>query len=209
MAYAGPTFTMITGPNGSGKTSLMVELAAEGWLDEAAHVSPDQIALDRFGDWDDQKARQQAMLYAANLIKANLRAQKTFSVEAVLSPAGVSLLRDLAGGGSGCRRSHNRGQFEGSGAHAATFCGSRRPCDRRCRWRHVIVGASCFRCLGARVSTDSFFQCKPKQLASSSRPLPATCAFERQTPPVPPVPHREASAVFMGHSMTYVYSAFA
>ncbi len=93
MANTAPTFTMIAGPNGSGKTSLVQDLAAQGWLDEADHINPDHIALDRFGDWDNDIARQRATVYAATLINANLRAGKSFSVETVLSPAGVSLLR--------------------------------------------------------------------------------------------------------------------
>lgn len=92
MADTQPTITLIAGPNGSGKTRLSETLIDEGWFASAAYINPDHIARHQYGDWDSPTARQKAIVRAAGIIKTNLKAKKSFALETVLSPSGVSLL---------------------------------------------------------------------------------------------------------------------
>ena len=51
-----PVLLVIAGPNGAGKTTLTVKLRAEKWSDDVEYLNPDDIARDRFGDWNSPKA---------------------------------------------------------------------------------------------------------------------------------------------------------
>lgn len=93
MAFAAPTLTLIAGPNGSGKTRLSETLINEQWFPANSYINPDHIARHRYGDWDSSTARQKAIVHAAGLVKGNLKILRSFALETVLSPSGVSLLR--------------------------------------------------------------------------------------------------------------------
>lgn len=43
---------VIGGPNGAGKTTVTVKLRAERWSEGVEYINPDDIAQDRFGDWN-------------------------------------------------------------------------------------------------------------------------------------------------------------
>lgn len=47
-----PALLVIAGPNGSGKTTVTVRLRAEHWSEGVEYINPDDIARDRFGDWN-------------------------------------------------------------------------------------------------------------------------------------------------------------
>jgi predicted ABC-type ATPase len=47
---------MIAGPNGAGKTTVTVRLREERWSDGVEYLNPDDIARDRFGDWNSPDA---------------------------------------------------------------------------------------------------------------------------------------------------------
>lgn len=57
-----PILLVIAGPNGSGKTTVTTRLRAEQWSEGVEYLNPDEIARDRFGDWNSPEA----VLRAAN-----------------------------------------------------------------------------------------------------------------------------------------------
>ena len=51
-----PELIVIAGPNGSGKTSVTTKFLHHEWADGTIYINPDQIANDKFGDWNSQEA---------------------------------------------------------------------------------------------------------------------------------------------------------
>ncbi len=51
-----PVLIVIAGPNGSGKTTFTSKILRHEWLEGAVYVNPDQVAQDRFGDWNSPEA---------------------------------------------------------------------------------------------------------------------------------------------------------
>jgi predicted ABC-type ATPase len=47
---------VIAGPNGAGKTTVTVQLRKDRWSDGVEYLNPDDIARDRFGDWNSPEA---------------------------------------------------------------------------------------------------------------------------------------------------------
>lgn len=89
-----PVLLVIAGPNGAGKTTVTVKLRAERWSEGVEYLNPDDIARDRFGDWNSPEA----VLSAARWTEARreeLLAQKAgIAFETVFSTdAKVDFLR--------------------------------------------------------------------------------------------------------------------
>lgn len=51
-----PVLLVIAGPNGAGKTTVTTRLREERWSQEVEYLNPDDIARDRFGDWNSPEA---------------------------------------------------------------------------------------------------------------------------------------------------------
>jgi predicted ABC-type ATPase len=51
-----PVLLVIAGPNGAGKTTITARLRREKWSDNVEYLNPDDIARDRFGDWNSPQA---------------------------------------------------------------------------------------------------------------------------------------------------------
>jgi len=51
-----PVLIVVAGPNGSGKTTLTARLKQDHWSDGVEYLNPDDIARDRFGDWNSPEA---------------------------------------------------------------------------------------------------------------------------------------------------------
>jgi predicted ABC-type ATPase len=51
-----PVLLVIAGPNGAGKTTVTTRLQAERWSEGVEYLNPDEIARDRFGDWNSPEA---------------------------------------------------------------------------------------------------------------------------------------------------------
>lgn len=51
-----PVLLVIAGPNGSGKTTVTSRLREERWSEGVEYLNPDEIARDRFGDWNSAEA---------------------------------------------------------------------------------------------------------------------------------------------------------
>ena len=51
-----PVLIVIAGPNGSGKTTITSKILRHEWLEGAVYVNPDQVAQNRFSDWNSPEA---------------------------------------------------------------------------------------------------------------------------------------------------------
>jgi hypothetical protein len=51
-----PALLVIAGPNGSGKTTITSRLREEHWSEGVEYLNPDEVARDRFGDWNSTEA---------------------------------------------------------------------------------------------------------------------------------------------------------
>ena len=72
-----PTLCIVAGPNGSGKTSTTIQLLHYEWGDNSLYINPDNIAQEKFGDWNSADA----VLKAANVcMKKAILCLKPFSL---------------------------------------------------------------------------------------------------------------------------------
>ncbi len=97
-----PVLIVIAGPNGSGKTTITSKILRHEWLEGAVYVNPDQVAQDRFGDWNSPEAVLRAAQYCEEQREACLQQGKSLIFETVLSSDGkVDFIR----------RAHEAGYF--------------------------------------------------------------------------------------------------
>lgn len=61
-----PVLLVIAGPNGAGKTTVTARLRSDHWSQGVEYLNPDEVARDRFGDWNSP----QAVLDAARWVTA-------------------------------------------------------------------------------------------------------------------------------------------
>lgn len=81
-----PTLLVVAGPNGAGKTTVTKRLRAETrWSDGAEYINPDDVALERFGDWNSLEAVKQAADWAAARREDLLRRREGIAFETVFS----------------------------------------------------------------------------------------------------------------------------
>jgi len=69
-----PALLVIAGPNGAGKTTVTERLRAERWSEGVEYLNPDEIAQDRFGDWNSPEAVLSAARWAGARREELLRA---------------------------------------------------------------------------------------------------------------------------------------
>ncbi|GDX83256.1 ATPase AAA [Deltaproteobacteria bacterium] len=74
-----PALLLIAGPNGAGKTTVTTRLRADHWSEGVEYLNPDDIARDRFGDWNSPEA----VLHAARWAEARRE-------ELLVSRAGIA-----------------------------------------------------------------------------------------------------------------------
>jgi len=80
-----PVLVVIAGPNGSGKTTLTQKLLSHEWGADCTYINPDQIAQEKFGNWNSEEAVLKAAQFATEL-RYNLLEKRTNIVfETVLS----------------------------------------------------------------------------------------------------------------------------
>jgi predicted ABC-type ATPase len=88
-----PVLLVIAGPNGAGKTTVTYRLRAERWSEGVEYLNPDEIARDRFGDWNSPEAVLQAAQWADARREELLAAGRGIAFETVLStPAKIDFL---------------------------------------------------------------------------------------------------------------------
>lgn len=80
-----PVLIIIAGPNGSGKTTVTSKILRHEWLEDSVYINPDQVAQDRFGDWNSPDAIRQAAEYCAEWRERCLAEHKSMIFESVLS----------------------------------------------------------------------------------------------------------------------------
>jgi predicted ABC-type ATPase len=76
---------VVAGPNGSGKTTLTERLRAERWSEGVEYINPDEIARDRFGDWNAAEAVLNAARWAQARREELLAKNAGIAFETVLS----------------------------------------------------------------------------------------------------------------------------
>ena len=97
-----PVLIVIAGPNGSGKTTITSKILRHEWLEDAVYVNPDQVAQDKFGDWNSAEAVMQAAQYCEKQREECLVNKQSLIFETVLSSDGkVDFIR----------RAHDAGYF--------------------------------------------------------------------------------------------------
>jgi predicted ABC-type ATPase len=80
-----PILIVIADPNGSGKTSITSRILEHEWVEECVYINPDEIARDKFGDWNNIDAVLNAAKYAAQLREECLEKGESLIFETVLS----------------------------------------------------------------------------------------------------------------------------
>ena len=80
-----PTLCVVAGPNGSGKTSTTIQLLANEWSEGSLYINPDNIAQEKFGDWNSPEAVLKAARYATDLRYKCLNEKRDFVFETVFS----------------------------------------------------------------------------------------------------------------------------
>ncbi len=80
-----PVLLIVAGPNGTGKTTVTVRLRAERWSEGVEYLNPDDIARDRFGDWNSQNAVMQAAHWAQARRESLLAVRQGIAFETVFS----------------------------------------------------------------------------------------------------------------------------
>ena len=80
-----PVLLVIAGPNGSGKTTITEQLRIERWSEGVEYLNPDEVARDRFGDWNSQTAVRSAADWVTERREELMRDGKGIAIETVFS----------------------------------------------------------------------------------------------------------------------------
>lgn len=80
-----PELIVIAGPNGSGKTSVTQKFLHHEWAEGTVYINPDEVAKDKFGDWNSKVAVQNAANYCAEWREQCLKTGTSFVFETVFS----------------------------------------------------------------------------------------------------------------------------
>jgi predicted ABC-type ATPase len=80
-----PVLIVIAGPNGAGKTTVTDRIRRDHWSDGVTYLNPDEVARDRFGDWNSPDAVRQAADWVAERRNELLRQSESLAFETVLS----------------------------------------------------------------------------------------------------------------------------
>ena len=82
-----PVLIVIAGPNGSGKTTITSRILQHEWLEDSIYINPDNVAQQKFGDWNNQEAVLKAAQYCQNLREECLANKQSMIFETVMSTA--------------------------------------------------------------------------------------------------------------------------
>ncbi|MDE6453704.1 MAG: zeta toxin family protein [Muribaculaceae bacterium] len=89
-----PLLIVIAGPNGSGKTTITSEVLASEWLEDAVYINPDNVAQEKFGNWNSPEAVREAALYCEQWRERCLENGESLIFETVMSaPDKIDFIR--------------------------------------------------------------------------------------------------------------------
>lgn len=80
-----PVLIVIAGPNDSGKTTITSKILKHEWRDDAVYINPDEIAQNRFGDWNSVDAVMKAAKYCTEKREQCLEKHQNLNFETVMS----------------------------------------------------------------------------------------------------------------------------
>ena len=80
-----PVLLVIAGPNGAGKTTITVRLRKEKWSEHVEYLNPDDVARDRFGDWNSPQASLDAARWTTERREVLLAQRAGIAFETVFS----------------------------------------------------------------------------------------------------------------------------
>lgn len=80
-----PELVIIAGPNGSGKTSVTQRFLHHEWAQGTTYINPDEVAQQKFGDWNSRENVLKAAIYCAEWREQCLKEKKSFVFETVMS----------------------------------------------------------------------------------------------------------------------------
>lgn len=80
-----PELIVIAGPNGSGKTSVTQKFLHHEWAEGTIYINPDEVAKEKFGDWNSKEAVLNAANYCAEWREQCLKDGTSFVFETVFS----------------------------------------------------------------------------------------------------------------------------
>jgi len=83
-----PILLVVAGPNGAGKTTVTQRLREEHWSEGVEYLNPDEVARDRFGDWNSPEAVMNAARWTDARREELLAAGAGVAFETVLSTEG-------------------------------------------------------------------------------------------------------------------------
>ena len=83
-----PILIVIAGPNGSGKTTITSRLLKSEWLEDAVYINPDNVAQEKFGDWNSPEAVVNAAKYCEEWREKCLSEKRSLIFETVFSYEG-------------------------------------------------------------------------------------------------------------------------
>ena len=83
-----PLLIVIAGPNGSGKTTITSRLLRSEWLEDAVYINPDNVAQEKFGDWNSPEAIINAAKYCEEWREKCLSETRSLIFETVFSSEG-------------------------------------------------------------------------------------------------------------------------
>ena len=76
---------ILAGPNGSGKTTITSQILHHEWLENSVYINPDQVAQERFGDWNSADAVRQSAEYCSDWRERCLADRQSMIFETVFS----------------------------------------------------------------------------------------------------------------------------
>lgn len=80
-----PVLIVIAGPNGSGKTTITSKILHHEWLENSVYINPDNVAQDKFGNWNSRESILKSIKYCERLRERCLDERRSLIFESVMS----------------------------------------------------------------------------------------------------------------------------